>query len=46
MDGRNDFLEIKKHCTLKKTVLWKGKKKIYKEKIFLGTTTLDHSLFL
>ena len=42
MDSRHYFCEIKKHWTLRKVFL--NKHSNDKEKFFLETTTLDHSL--
>ena len=46
MDGRNYFCEIKKQCFLKKLFPAIKHSNIQGKNVLLGTTTLDHSLFL
>ena len=46
MDGRNYFREIKKNYTLKNPFPETKQSNLQGKNIFLGTTALDHSLFL
>ena len=46
MDGRNYFCKLKKHCTLKRLFPAIKHSNVQGKNVFLGTTALEHSLFL